>query len=447
LWSASIALAEAGDPRSIPLLIGAIEADNSYDTVYGVGYFGLGFAELGKRTGVRYSPYHDGAWWRRWWDKNKSRFSEQAQSIPIAEFPKTKHGLQHIAFPEDLDTHRGRVRFATEQLKRPDVDLDDIAELFSEAGDPRGIPFLIGIIRSWPNHKADYRVGYFGLGRGKLGRLTKVPYDDSHDGLWWRAWWATHRRDFPTAADIPIPEFKVAAPAAPDPLADVADVPAADIKIDDDPKQRYFLIGDHSRKATPEDGFKLLVVMPGGDGGADFHPFVRRIYKHVLDESWLIAQPVSVRWTQDQEIVWPTKGDEVKGAKFTTEQFVEAVIADVKAKTEIDSQNVITLTWSSSGPAAYAVAFQPDRSVTASYIAMSVFRPQWYASMEAAKGHRFLLDHSPDDKVCPYELADLAEQTLTKLGAEVKRIDYRGGHGWRGDVYGRIRNGLAWLTE
>ena len=34
------------------------------------------------------------------------------------------------------------------------------------------------------------------------------------------------------------------------------------------------------------------------------------------------------------------------------------------------------------------------------------------------------LDHSPDDQVCPYAHADLAEKTLSELGATVERIDY-----------------------
>jgi len=49
-----------GNPKAIPVVIGIIDADNSYDTIYGLGYFALGFDELGKMTGVRYSAFHDG---------------------------------------------------------------------------------------------------------------------------------------------------------------------------------------------------------------------------------------------------------------------------------------------------------------------------------------------------------------------------------------------------
>lgn len=202
-------IAQAGDPRAIPVLIGGIDADNSYDTVYGIGYFGLGFSELGKMTGVRYSSFHDGAWWRRWWQANKDRFPTAA-NIEIPLFPRTASGKAHKPFPSDLDTHEGRVRFATEQLKNSDIRLSKIAELFAGANDPRGIPVLIGIIVSDKSEKAVYDVGYFGLGLGSMRKFTKVNFEKAHDAVWWKAWWATHRDDFPTAKDIEIPTFQVA---------------------------------------------------------------------------------------------------------------------------------------------------------------------------------------------------------------------------------------------
>ncbi len=74
LWNIATSLGELGDPRAIPAMITMIEADNTYDTVYGVGYFGLG-----KLTGVRYDESHDGKWWREWWNKNKDQLPETAR--------------------------------------------------------------------------------------------------------------------------------------------------------------------------------------------------------------------------------------------------------------------------------------------------------------------------------------------------------------------------------
>jgi predicted esterase len=229
---------------------------------------------------------------------------------------------------------------------------------------------------------------------------------------------------------------------------DVADVASQDLKAGKDEKKRYFLIAPAKDAKPPKDGFGLVIVMPGGDGSADFHPFVKRIYKNAIPDGYAVAQPVAVKWNNDQEIVWPTAGNNkaVKNAKFTTEEFVGAVIDDVATKYKVDPQRIFTLTWSSSGPAAYAVSLT-SKKVTGSLVAMSVFRPDWLPDLKSANGHAYFLYHSPDDRVCPYRMAQQAEMDLTKAGAKVKLVDYEGGHGWRGPLYDDIRAGIEWLEK
>jgi predicted esterase len=229
--------------------------------------------------------------------------------------------------------------------------------------------------------------------------------------------------------------------------ADTADVPAQDLTVEGNDKMRYFLIGAAEGAELPKDGYKLVVVMPGGDGGEDFHPFVRRLYKHAMSGEFLVAQPVAFKWLSAQRIVWPTKVNPTAGQKFSTEQFVEAVIQDVGRRHPIDQRCVFTLSWSSSGPAAYAISLQEETAVKGSYIAMSVFRRQWLPPLDAAKGHFYWLDHSPEDTLCPFSHAKQAEQDLAKAGATVRLTTYPDGHGWRGDVYGRVRSGITWLVE
>jgi tRNA A-37 threonylcarbamoyl transferase component Bud32 len=65
------ALARTGSPKAIPPVIQAIQADNSYATVYGLGYFALT-----PLTGVPYNEKHNGAWWASWWETNKARFQQ-----------------------------------------------------------------------------------------------------------------------------------------------------------------------------------------------------------------------------------------------------------------------------------------------------------------------------------------------------------------------------------
>ena len=88
IWPIATALASMDDPKVIPTMIAVIDADNTYDTVYGVGYFGLG-----RLTGVQYDQTHDGKWWRQWWEKNKERYPDDVQRMEIphlSKLPETK---------------------------------------------------------------------------------------------------------------------------------------------------------------------------------------------------------------------------------------------------------------------------------------------------------------------------------------------------------------------
>jgi hypothetical protein len=230
---------------------------------------------------------------------------------------------------------------------------------------------------------------------------------------------------------------------------DIAGIPSQDITLREG--QRYFLIGAEKERGkaapSPKPGHGLLVVLPGGDGGEGFLPFVKRIHANTLGQGWLTAQPVAVKWKPDQEVIWPTEKLGVPGMKFTTEAFVEAVIADVKKRHRVDPARIHLLAWSSSGPAAYSLSLSKKKSVAGFYIAMSVFKPDTLPPLDGAKGNAYFLDHSPDDRVCPFRMAEDARSRLEKAGARAKLVTYEGGHGWHGDFYGRLREGWKWLEE
>jgi len=230
-----------------------------------------------------------------------------------------------------------------------------------------------------------------------------------------------------------------AAPAA-DP-----EIPAKLQRAGRDENKKYYLIGDR-KTVAPDGGFGLAVVLPGGDGSADFLPFVKTLARDALPKDYLVAQPVAVKWREDQEIVWPTAGDKasVPGMKFTTEEFVGAVIDDVTAKYAVDKTRVFTLAWSSSGPAAYVVSLA-GKKVTGSFVAMSVFRPDGLPPLAGAKGHPYFLYHSPEDETCPFEMAEAAKAKLEAAGAVVSLKKYDGGHGWTGEFVRDVKDGFVWL--
>ncbi len=174
-------------------------------------------------------------------------------------------------------------------------------------------------------------------------------------------------------------------------------------------------------------------------------PFVKRIYKHALNPTYLVIQLMAPKWTPDQQIVWPTTSDKVRGAKVPVETFLTSAVKDLEKRTRVDARHVYTLSWSSGGPAAYASSLSPNTPVTGSYVAMSVFKASQLPNLRHAKGQRYFILHSPDDRVCPHRMAVAARDTLREKGAVVEFVEYEGGHGWHGDVFGTIRQGIAWL--
>jgi predicted esterase len=213
------------------------------------------------------------------------------------------------------------------------------------------------------------------------------------------------------------------------------------------PRMQYYLVRTANADPPTSAGFNLLVVLPGGDGSADFHPFVRRIHGHALDAGTILVQPIAVKWTDSQQIVWPTDHNKVEAQQFSTEDFVIAIISEVSTQFPVNPKRIHTLSWSSSGPAAYALALRSDSPVTGSMITMSVFKPQFLPPLANAAGRRFYIEHSPDDPVCPYWMARSAADALADAAAIVTLRDTPGGHGWHGDVFGRIRTGMDWLAS
>ena len=165
---------------------------------------------------------------------------------------------------------------------------------------------MIGVIDADNTYDTVYGVGSFGL-----GRLTGVKYDSSHNGAWWRKWWEENKSKYPQDVQaIEIPDvraqfvvMKKAAKAADDPQKDIADIPVKDLHVGDNKNMRYFLIGPRKEAEAPESGYKLIVVMPGGDGSADFNPFIRRMFKYAMNNDYLVVQPVAFKWKPNQQVV------------------------------------------------------------------------------------------------------------------------------------------------
>ncbi len=231
---------------------------------------------------------------------------------------------------------------------------------------------------------------------------------------------------------------------------EATDVPRPEeFLVGGDEKMRYLLHAPGKETKEPSSGWRVLVVLPGGNGSAEFAPFVGRIRQHALTDDWIVVQLVAPVWDDKQadKLVWPTEKAPYKGMKFSTEKLCGAVLEDIGKKRKIDGKFVYTLSWSSSGPAAYAIALSANTPVTGSLVAMSVFRKNELPSPKNGAGRRIYILHSPDDQVCPIRMAEQARDELTKAGAVVEFATYEGGHGWRGNVYDNIKSGVDWLAS
>ena len=211
---------------------------------------------------------------------------------------------------------------------------------------------------------------------------------------------------------------------------------------------RYFLLGPRAAVEPPSDGYKLVVVMPGGNGGVAFQPLVRRLLYYAMTDEFIVAEPVA--FSQGVAIIWPTRFHDREIGQTPpvfTEDFVESVIQDVGRRHHVDRRFVFTLAWNSSVPAAYAIALQSSTAVTGSYISMIVFPTEWPGSLAEAKGRPFLLAHALQDGHGRFTWSEQAMQQLTGAGAIVKSTDRDSTNARHGLDYDQVSEGLKWLVS
>ena len=216
------------------------------------------------------------------------------------------------------------------------------------------------------------------------------------------------------------------------------------LTVKDQPQQKYYLIG--AGGAAKDKPHGLLLVMPGGDGSAEFHPFVKSI-QGSLPDGYLVAQLVAVASKNEKQVVWPTEKLKDQKQTFPTQEFIENVVQAVRAKHKLDDTRIFTLGWSSSGSAAYGSVLTPKSPVKGAVVAMSVFQPGVLPDLAGAKGKRVAILHAKGDKLIPIRIAETAEKRLIEAGAHVQFVEMPGGHGWGDDPLGRIGAAVEWLQE
>jgi len=222
---------------------------------------------------------------------------------------------------------------------------------------------------------------------------------------------------------------------------DVHDVPAQSYFVGGDLNKEYVVIGKTSSRPK-----KLCVVMPGGPGGIEFLPFVKRILKFGLEYGWMVVEPIAVKWSDDPSyVVWPSATTPYAPAKFTTETFLDGILDELPSRLKMQIDGTYLLGWSSSGPAIYSYAGHGKHEIKGAFVAMSVFDPKSFGGQNKLRVGRFYLLHSPQDFI-PMSHPEAAKAALSNLGIPVKLDTYQGGHGWHGSVFDEIRDGMTFLA-
>ncbi len=219
------------------------------------------------------------------------------------------------------------------------------------------------------------------------------------------------------------------------------------LQVGDDKKMRYFLYGLRDKADAPKEGYKICFILPGGDGSADFRGFCKTIHENQVPKGYLTVQLVAPVWSEKVRVVWPTESLNPAKARFTTEEFLTSVLADVSKKAKVNKQFVIAMGWSSGGPPIYRIATQKNSPLKGIMPVMSVFSNLGLDDLSETKGKPFFILHSPEDWIKMDQHAEVAEKQLKAAGARVELQSYEGGHGWRGDSIKKIGVGLKWIDQ
>ena len=93
-------------------------------------------------------------------------------------------------------------------------------------------------------------------------------------------------------------------------------------------------------------------------------------------------------------------------------------------------------------------ALTPEPARSGCYAALLTPQGRIVADLHVLhRGEAYWLEQSPEDPITTFDHAEKAKTTLEKLGAKVHLESYEGGHGWHGDLFGRLKRGFAWLEE
>ena len=161
---------------------------------------------------------------------------------------------------------------------------------------------------------------------------------------------------------------------------------------------------------------------PDGLGTRYWQDLIGRNFKG----KYLAAVAVAPQWNLKQSLLWPTQSEKgnAKTAPFTTETLAAQIVKDVEANYPVNPSRVFLVGVGAGGQAAYACSLQAKTPFAGFALVGSPFRSSALPALSFAKGRRYSILHSPDDKQYPLFLAKAALEALQKAGADAKLTPY-----------------------
>ncbi len=328
-------------------------------------------------------------------------------------------------------------------------------QALSTATDPHLIPKLIALLEADDTQETSQALSF------ALRRLAGNKVDRNHDGGWWHIWWDRNKASYP--ADVQaVPFPKIMVHRQPDSEGFFIRRRAELHLINDDPQRAYWLlcpayIGPSTAQAGAallprKPTFGLIVALAGGTGnGEDLTDFWQEAIQKSLKDGYFVALPIAPKWSASQPAAWVTQQSmaQVKDARFSTEAFLDEILADVTARYPIDRSRLFLHGVAEGGMAAYACSLSAVTPFRGFYILSSTFKSALLPPLARARGRAYLIQQSREDKLAPYFQATAAEELLRKQSAVVKLLTYRGEHGYKfaEKPWDQVAQAIGWLES
>lgn len=317
--------------------------------------------------------------------------------------------------------------------------LGGLLDALPNVTDPRVIPTLIvlletGEMESWHEQQTEAALR-------RLGGPSAA-----HNLGTWRDWWKEHRAEFSEEVRaMPFPRLQSAAEQA---HVVMVRKQTVQLHIAGDPKRSYLLLTpgmllprapqpqtvadtDSRPFVAMQDRPGLIVVLSDSDpNNRPLQEFWQQAVTKAFGGRYLVAVAMAPRWGDEKPYTWVTAANQSRtpAAKFTAETFAGEIVADVVARYPIRPDHIFLHGEGSGGLAAYSCSLQAQTPFRGFSLLAAEFRSAQLPSLEAAKGRRYYIQASKQDKTVPYFLTTGAQTLLTKAGAIVALSPLSGDH-------------------